>query len=616
MSDPTRPVPTHIGHDGRLLAKLIMSPTSNKLRAEVVAPPDHAIPVVFVPGIMGSPLLATGDNARIMGRNNIWAWFPDYPIGWVAGFGKTYRNLSPAQRKHLLDPENTRALARPPKDPMQGLMEPMLTSTDTRKVLAECLGISLDGVNKSINKDWQNPKRSITQDPVLNAPEALRRGWGTVMLGSYGEILKFLEIQTRFIFTPNGQLYPGVKGALRSASSWGELKGYQPLGAEALQAAAEFRYPVYAVGYNWLQSNGKAADHLRDCIESITKRCEKTLGVKCNHGVILVTHSMGGLVARMCAKRNPKLIQGIVHGVQPAIGAATAYRRVRAGWEDFAGSIGLGGTGKKIMPVFANAAGPLELLPSHRYGEGWLRATHDGKELFRLPTAGSNGVDPYEQIYLKQKDWWRLMDPAWIDPNGDLPNTSPSEVITAWDTYINKIKEAKIFHNELGDYYHPNSFVHYGADEEHRSFRNVTWEVRGTTSVDLGPLKLGKCNMTIRETPPPSPLHAQNYQLTSDDHEGSISLTNDHSEKLLVNRNGTGVIHDTRGDGYLAELLDQDEKGDGTVPAHAAEDAALNAVFSARMSGFEHQDSYKNEHVKNLTLYSILRIGATAKVLK
>ncbi|MBN0189373.1 alpha/beta hydrolase, partial [Pseudomonas aeruginosa] len=112
----------------------------------------------------------------------------------------------------------------------------------------------------------------------------------------------------------------------------------------------------------------------------------------------------------------PALIQGVVHGVQPAVGAGTAYRRVRAGWEDFAGSIGLGGTGKKIMPVFANAAGPLELLPNHRYGAGWLRITCEGRVVAQLPEARVGQADPYMQIYMEPRAWWRLVDPLWIDP--------------------------------------------------------------------------------------------------------------------------------------------------------------------------------------------------------
>lgn len=33
------------------------------------------------------------------------------------------------------------------------------------------------------------------------------------------------------------------------------------------------------------------------------------------------------------------------------------------------------------------------------------------------------------------------------------------------------------------------------------------------------------------------------------------------------------------------------------------------------MTGYDHQGSYKNRNVQSLTLYSILRIGATAKKL-
>jgi pimeloyl-ACP methyl ester carboxylesterase len=49
--------------------------------------------------------------------------------------------------------------------------------------------------------------------------------------------------------------------------------------------------------------------------------------------VILVTHSMGGLVARACAKRIPDKIAGVIHGVMPALGAPAAYRRMACGTE-------------------------------------------------------------------------------------------------------------------------------------------------------------------------------------------------------------------------------------------------------------------------------------------
>jgi len=573
MTDTPRPVPVEIGPDGRTRARVTMTPSSNTQRVSIEVPPDQAIPIVFVPGIMGSPLLATGENAQVMGEDNRWAWFPDDALGWVAGMTrwKSYSRLTPAERKRLLSPADTRALSTP-------------EDADRETVAKHC--------------------------STLYVEEALQRGWGSVMLGSYGAILNFLEAQLRYILTPQGQPYPGIQGAMpREPADWGELKGYVPLDPERLRQAAEFRYPVYAVGYNWLNSNADAADYLAERIRAILERCQRDTFVKCQHGVILVTHSMGGLVARLCAKRYPQLIQGVVHGVQPATGAATAYRRVRAGWEDLAGAIGLGGTGRKIMPVFANAAGPLELLPSQRYGSGWLRVTCNGKELLQLPRSSPDGTDPYTQIYLEPDAWWRLMDPAWIDPAGDGPNTDRGSIKNAWSNYQEMTNQAKEFHAELHGYYHPNSYVHYGADEDYPSFRCVTWDLKGSFIAYQLPGQSGtRATLAGSE-------HAANLRLVDDNHEGRVRLVNDQSEQQWINQHGVGVVHDTRGDSYIAELQGQDQGGDGTVPAHSAEDAEKRAVFAARMHGYEHQGSYADARVQRLTLYCVLSIGAQAREL-
>ena len=87
--------------------------------------------------------------------------------------------------------------------------------------------------------------------------------------------------------------------------------------------------PVHAVGYNWLASNALAAKKLRDEINRITAQYNK--GQFSCEQVILVTHSMGGLVARACAQLPGMAdkIAGISHGVMPATGAAVAYRRCK-----------------------------------------------------------------------------------------------------------------------------------------------------------------------------------------------------------------------------------------------------------------------------------------------
>lgn len=578
MSESTLPLPVEIGPDGHAKAIVSLTPTTDKVRREVHAPPDQAIPIIFLPGVMGSPLLATGDN-KSMVKKSPWAWFPDSKLRWVAGMTPgswmdSYRSLSPAKRKKLLNPDATRALTKP-------------GDADLNTV-----------------KKYQR---------ILPVEEMLERGWGSVSLDSYGDILNYLETQLRFIVTPTGEPYPGIGGAMpRDHSAWGHIQGYTPLDREALGNAADFMYPVYAMGYNWLHSNSDAADRLADYIGWVLNRCQKKLPVRCKHGVILVTHSMGGLVARMCAKRYPDLIQGIVHSVQPAIGSATAYRRVRAGWEDVAGAIGLGGTAEKITPIFANASGPLELLPTKRYGAGWLRATYNAREVFSLPSPDNrNDIDPYGQIYLEPNAWWRLVNPVLIDPiDLDAPKeTAHPSMPDVWRRYREKLLEAQGFHLKLGDYYHPNTYVHYGADDNHRTFHRVTWAMSGSIPSHVP-------NTLPTPAPMPDAETARSLRLRWDNLTGRVTMTNDHNQSQWINQHGVGTVHNTRGDGYMADLQGADKAGDGTVPSHSAEDAANHAVFSARMSGYDHQGSYQNDKVQHITLYAVLRIGATAKVMQ
>ncbi|MBN0133932.1 alpha/beta hydrolase, partial [Pseudomonas aeruginosa] len=80
----------------------------------------------------------------------------------------------------------------------------------------------------------------------------------------------------------------------------------------------------------------------------------------------------------------------------------------------------------------------------------------------------------------------------------------------------------------------------------------------------------------------------------------------------MVMQHGVGVMRSTKGNSYVGKIQGQDQVGDATVPAHSSEDSAKAAVFSARMTGFDHQASYDNRMVQNVTLYSVLCIGALA----
>jgi hypothetical protein len=57
------------------------------------------------------------------------------------------------------------------------------------------------------------------------------------------------------------------------------------------------------------------------------------------------------------------------------------------------------------------------------------------------------------------------------------------------------------------------------------------------------------------------------------------------------------------------------DPGDQTVPLHSAEHQLQSGKFKGifRQTGYEHQDSYKNESALHSTLYSLVRIAQTMK---
>jgi pimeloyl-ACP methyl ester carboxylesterase len=569
MSDNASPVnralDTRLDRHGReSAAAQLASPGSTD---DMFVKPSQAIPIVFVPGIMGSPLISNGGQTLFDGQGK-WAWFPDGQSWMLRGYG----GLSAAERKDLLDPSKARALVSP--------------GDADREVVANNL-----------------------ESTTITVDEALRRGWGSVMISSYGKILEYLETQMNFIYF-RASVYPGTQAALPSdPNRWGRLRGYERLTDAQLKKAAKWRYPVYAVGYNWLDTNSRAADFLKERIDAIRADCRGRLKLRCDK-VILVTHSMGGLVARMCAKRNPNDVLGVVHGVQPAVGAATAYSRVRSGWESngsllhplnsIVGMVGawvLGPTGAEVSAVFANAAGPLELLPNHLYGAGWLRVTaEDGnEELFSMPRA-----DPYEEIYRVPDKWWRLIHPGMLLRPSEAGNQA--RLNAAWMKFSATLDKAKSFHTTLGDYYHPNTFAHCGADRGQMAWHRAGWRLQPLVDIASGiRAKVRPAASAVRDT----------YRLAGDRMNGTCTINDvQGAGDVWVSRNGVGVVRKYGGDVYRAWILDKDDEGDATVPAHSGRAPRASSKFFAEMRGFEHQGSYANSGVQAVTHYSLLRIGS------
>jgi hypothetical protein len=344
--EATRLIATSWDENGNEIAQSVLTGTNLKVRALCLTSPDLVVPILFVPGIMGTRL-------NVKNRAKAAAWFP--PESKLSGVVQILKHLnkSAADRQKLLDPNNTEVDDNGPAHP----------DKSSKALLAIAEG-------------------------KTDAERAKWRGWGQLYGESYGEILSLLEKSLAMVFDPASQgkqlstTWKTLVMDRQDAAKTGAQKPFTPLDESHLRDAADVLYPVHGVGYNWLHSNKQSGQRLAHEIERITahyrskgKTCEK---------VIVITHSMGGLVARACALEpgmNERIL-GVVHGVMPAIGAPATYKRFRAGFESVE-QVLLGRNAAECTAVMANAPGPLELLPTAqyktKYGQGtrhWLRASY------------------------------------------------------------------------------------------------------------------------------------------------------------------------------------------------------------------------------------------------
>jgi pimeloyl-ACP methyl ester carboxylesterase len=364
-------------------------------------------------------------------------------------------------------------------------------------------------------------------------------------------------------------------------TKWG-VRSIDKVTEAELETHAGYYYPVYACGYNWLESCDDSARWLRQRIERIIgfwterkRECQK---------VILVTHSMGGLVARACAKRIPDQILGVIHGVMPALGAPACYRRIACGSEKWSPSNGqvdnikaehvaeiVGEQPKDTMAVMATSPGALELLPNHLYPQPWLHICMVSKvnnkdvprEVVHLPVG-----NPYD-LYRVMQSWYRLIDPVLADPAKKY--NDEAEVI---DVIRKAVNSAERFHREILDtYYHPNTYAFYGADPGQMSFGAVRWVAR-----DPG------AGAVFTES-----------NLRGATRSGYSSA------------GGRRVRVEERTDLYFVPAR-QDVAGDGTVPhqSGAGPRGKVKQLFDVR--GIDHQGAFNNDAILMLTQHLIVKL--------
>ncbi len=370
-----------------------------------------------------------------------------------------------------------------------------------------------------------------------------------------------------------------------------------PILSDDLLQRSKCRFPVYAFGYNWLASNKLAAIALKDRIEEII-RIHNGRDSSCKQ-VILVTHSMGGLVARACCRlpEMEKKVVGVVHGVMPAVGAAVAYRRCKIGMrdEDLGAGLVIGLTGTGVTAVFAQAPGALQLLPSKDYGIGWLTLRNEqGQQVATLPQS-----DPYDEIYLNKKNWWGLVREEWLSPRDGIS--------IKWNQFVKNIQLAKDFHEKLAGSYHPNTYVFYGAgsangSKQFNSFGKIHWRMRK----GVKPAK-GDC-----------PTAQETFEMTHGQvREDGKNLIYVGGESVVTPNAGMGGVYSTIETSFWELTCEKhDTYGDGTVPESsgaAPRRASANSIKQQfKLTGFDHEPAYKDAVARQVTYYSITKLAREA----
>jgi pimeloyl-ACP methyl ester carboxylesterase len=578
MTTAEHPLPAQQNAGAARRAEGFATPKQDKKLQCARMLPKRVLPIIFLPGIMGSNLRMSAERQKALKQEDNIAWRPD-----ALGKSNIKKNANspPRDRQLRLDPLQTTVDIYDPAGPPD---------------------VSGDGRHGNVELGEKFNSPMLASDPLVKAnwrspvQKARARGWGEVFFKSYGVLLQHLESRLNNTFA-EGKMRPewrDVVGADPQAWSPDSKLPQQALTEEDLKKLVTgCWFPVYAFGYNWLQSNGDSAQIIAARINKVIEELNGD-GYECNQ-VIVVTHSMGGLVGR--ALIHPKIgnlqdkVLGIVHGVMPAIGAPAAYKRMRAGFEDpglrhFSPSVieasvtakVLGNFGDEVTAVLANSPGGLELLPSEAYGNGWLRVRHNGHDLEAWPKQG----DPYKEIYKVRGKWYALFREDWINPSG----YSEEKGGGTFKRTCEYLDMAQGFHRQIAHTFHPNSYAHYGADHGQRSFGEVVWDIRNCAN----------------------PTGWQNWPIVSDTRQGRLEFTSwdEHREDNIGALPFDDALH--------ATILPPSAPGDQTVPARSADHQLHSGMFKGvfRQTGYEHQSSYKDSRAIASTLYSIVRIAEKA----
>jgi len=289
-----------------------MTDVKDTIRHDVKVPPGKVIPVIFLPGVMGSNLRLSAARQPLLDRPDQpdnRSWRPD-DIGKTdvmrgTGFGGWFRNATPAQRQLNFDPNETEVEYyhytenKERFDPQGAVTK----ASDARhQNVSDVLG-PIPPLMGSIPVFPSVPNADKAAKPrtfATAAQVARWRGWSEVRFGgAYGTMLKTAErflnnIVRNDVITPfwhaqpknsQGQrqstmLPPTITPLLMSdPKKFGATNGAAITEAD-LKTIAPCWYPVHAMGYHFIKSNGETAVVIADRIRGLVAGYQKR-GFKC-----------------------------------------------------------------------------------------------------------------------------------------------------------------------------------------------------------------------------------------------------------------------------------------------------------------------------------------------
>ena len=526
------------------------------------ARPHVVIPIVFLPGIMGTNLRAKGSSKIV--------WRP--PNGVLEKIGALlWFFCGPKKRQKLLNMKNVDVDLNGPIDAGDcGLSEALLHDRGWGAVIKSAYHPVMAKMQETLNAMIKTPADGVR-------PAVFTDFWrmpGTGERAADGKELKGLGVGRRDPAAYGGQ---GGKQAIKALTD------------DEINQAANYQFDVWCGGYNWLQSNQKSAQDIQTYIEGTVLKYYADKDIPAEK-VIIVTHSMGGLVSRALTLLSGfDKVLGVVHGVQPATGAPSFYHHMRCGYEGVAQAV-LGSNAGEVTAVVAKAPGALQLAPSFDYdnGNSWLHLQDAQADtpVKSLPES----KNPYGEIYTST-EWYGLVPPEntkYLDMSKKQKTTSP-KADNPRGGFEKNVGNAKAFHVEIARQYFSETWVHYCADKALHSWQTIEW--KGDLS------KIG----------------AVGYYDNKNGVYGGEEV--DH-----FSYDGTPRWVP------VVELKSVDPQGgDGTVAAKSAMAPELAKAVQASFrhgsegtgdfnpeKGYEHPESYLDERAQWATLYSIVKIAQLA----